>query len=878
MKIKYLAYLTLGILAFICAIWIEKSSASLLYYTDDRLQIEKRDLVISQVSRSQVTSEITTNRLEEQAQELYETGQFEQAIDLLQQLAANYASQSDELGQARVWRNLALVYRQTGDLSKANEAITNSFNRLQTQSNTVEKKRILAQAFEVKGLLQLSVGQPEEALDTWKQAAEIYKQVGDLTGITKSQINQAQALQRLGLYRQAIETLDQINANLKKQPDTPIKVKGMQSLGIALRVVGELDRSQKVLQESLAISQKLSDPELIASSLSGLGNTARLQKKSQPALDYYRNAVQTSSSPYLQTRVQVNMLSLLVEEKKWQDAIKLVPQIQSNLSRLPLSQIAINARINLANSLMKMGRKAEVYPLNKSEIAELLATAVQQAENLNDKRSLAYALGNLGRLYEHNKQLGSAKELTEKALLLAQGINASDIAYRWQWQEGRILKQQGNRVGAIAAYSEAVNTLQAIRSDLAAISSEAQFSFQESIEPVYRELVDLLLPPGEKVEESDLRKARDLIDSLQIAELDNFFKDACLKIHPVEIDKIDPKAAVLSTIILPDRLEVILALPGQTLRRYTATVSQEEIEATIKQARDALTVPRLQLSVKNFLEPSQKVYNWLLAPMEAELANSGIKTLVFVLDGVLRNIPMSALYDGKTYLIDRYSVAIAPSLKLVDSQPLAKGKLEVLTAGLSEARQGFSPLPGVNFELEKIANEVDTEKLLNQSFTTSNFKTKVKVSSFPIVHLATHGQFSSEANDTFILTWDDRINAKELDSLLRADTRVNNPIELLVLSACQTATGDKRAVLGLTGMAMRAGARSTVASLWSVNDDATALLMIKFYEELAVYQQKSGKDMTKASALRQAQQAILHKKNFSHPYYWAAFILVGNWL
>ncbi len=328
---------------------------------------------------------------------------------------------------------------------------------------------------------------------------------------------------------------------------------------------------------------------------------------------------------------------------------------------------------------------------------------------------------------------------------------------------------------------------------------------------------------------------------------------------------------------MSDRLEVTVALPGQPLRRYTTLLSQEEIEATVLQARNSITFPRLRISLRNFLVPSQKIYNWLIRPMETELADSGVQTLVFVLDGAIRNIPMSSLYDGEKYLVQKYSIAVAPGLQLIDAKPLQRGKIRVLTAGLSEARQGFSSLPGVKFELDSIGSEVFTEKLLDRSFTASNFKTKVQSSSFPIIHLATHGQFSSQANDTFILTWDDRINAKDLDSLLRADTRIG-PVELLVLSACQTAAGDNRATLGLTGVAVRAGARSTVASLWSVSDEATALLMTRFYEELAHSQANQGNEVTKAEALRRAEQAVLQDERFSHPYFWSAFVLVGNWL
>ena len=174
--------------------------------------------------------------------------------------------------------------------------------------------------------------------------------------------------------------------------------------------------------------------------------------------------------------------------------------------------------------------------------------------------------------------------------------------------------------------------------------------------------------------------------------------------------------------------------------------------------------------------------------------------------------------------------------------------------------------------MQRIAAEVPSTILLNESFTEANLKAKINSFPFPVVHLATHGEFSSKAENTFILAWDERINAKELDSLLRGNTRTIRPIELLVLSACRTAVGDKRAALGLAGVAVRAGARSTMASLWYVSDEATALLMTKFYEELAK------KEVTKAEALRRAQQAVFEDKRFSHPYFWAAFVLVGNWL
>jgi CHAT domain-containing protein len=836
----------------------------------------------SQVIEQELVADNVISIREEQAEKLYADGRFADAIALLRQLNNYYVAQGDRFGQVRVARNLALVYQQTGEWSKAQQAISKSFNLLENLPNSQERQLVLAQSLEVQGVLQLAVGQAEKALESWKQATNIFEQIGDIAGITRNKVNQTQALQRLGLYREAIKTLDLLNVALQKQPDSLMKVKGLQSLGDALRVVGDLDRSQKVLMEGLVIAEKLNAADAIATMFLSLGETARLDQEIPLALEYYQKSVQKTNSPYIQTLARLNHLNILISQNEAEKALELVPKIQLNLTQLSLSRQAINGRINLARRLMqlrKLRKNKLLFPSN-AEISQMLVTAVKQAETLQDKRTLSYALGNLGRLYEENQQWDFAQELTNQALMLSQSVNAADINFRWHWQLGRVYKQQGNRQEAIAAYNQAVKSLESIRSDLVAISTEAQFNFRDTVEPVYRELVDLLLPIGENIEQSNLQRVRDLIDSLQLAELDNFFRDACLNTQAVKVDQIDPKAAVFSTIILSnnnsstiqERIEVIVALPGKPLRRYTTVLPSQEIEATIKTATDTLTIPRLRLSRKNYLSAAGKFYDWLIRPIEADLANNSVETLVFVLDGSLRNISIAGLYDGEKYLVQKYAVAIAPGLQLVDAKPLQRSEIKVLTAGLSEARQGFAALPNVTTELSNIAEIISTQKLLNQTFTASNLRTKIDNNTFPIIHLATHGRFSSKASDTFILTWDTKINAKDFDLLLRRDQKDTNPIELLVFSACQTAAGDNRATLGLTGIAVRAGARSTLATLWNVDDEATALLMANFYKELG------NSRVTKAEALRRAQLLVLKEDQFAHPYFWSAFVLVGNWL
>jgi CHAT domain-containing protein len=885
----------------------------------------------AQVINPSIQAALNNPQLVQQGRNLYEAGQFSLAVEFWQQAAKAYQAENDLLNRAMVLSNLSLAYQQLGQWNQASQAIAESLNLLGYRGENraggaggagvaggeIQKLKVLAQALNTQGSLQLALGQAEQAITTWQQAAATYKASGDRAGITRSLLNQAQALQALGLYRRALVTLNLVNQTLQKQPHSLLKVAGLRNLGNGLRVVGDLDKSRQVLQQSLAIAQKLQSPVDMGAALFSLGNTARSQQNNKAALTFYQQAAATSPSQITKLQSQLNQFSLLLDTKQLNAAQKLLPEIQSQITNLPSSSKAIYAQIDFAQSLIKLATQesgvvgaglSDIPVSNKtissnppvpssgnssplasrlsplapslSSIAQILATSVKQAKSLGDKRAEAYALGNLGSLYEQTGQLSSAKDLTEQALLLAQSINAPDIAYRWQWQLGRLLKEQGDTPGAIASYTEAVNTLKSLRSDLVAINPEIQFSFRDEVEPVYRELVDLLLRPqaNSQPSQQNLAQARTVIESLQLAEIDNFFREACLEAKSVLIDRVvdrdNPTAAVVYPIILRDRLEVILKIPQQPLQHYTIWQSQTKVEQTLEQLQQKLTEPDTIKPVKAL---SQKLYSWLLQPAEAQLTKSKVKTLVFVLDGSLRNIPMAALYDGKQYLVEKYAVALSPGLQLLDPKPLPQGQLKALTAGLSvvPANYPYPPLPAVKAELNSIQKAgVSISELLDQKFTSKSLETEIDSSTFNVVHLATHGQFSSQAKNTFILASDGPINVKQFDELLRnRNQHTPEAIELLVLSACETASGDKRAALGLAGVAVRAGARSTLASLWQIDDEATAIFIGEFYKELA----KSKEN--RAEALRQAQLTLMKNyPNYSRPGYWAPYVLVGNWL
>ncbi|GAB4302754.1 MAG: hypothetical protein Fur0025_43720 [Oscillatoriaceae cyanobacterium] len=838
-------------------------------------------------------------QLLQQAKSLYEQGQFQEAARVLQEAVNALAAAGDMLSQGAALGNLALVYLQLGMWQEAEQAINQSL-ALVSLNHGSDALNVLAKTLNIQGQMRLMMGQGEAAIDSWQQAGEIAAKIGDKDGIIEAKINQSQAMQDLGLYPKACKTLlevlafdnqgvcavsdDGINTFLQlynpREDPFGSQLRALTALGDVLRVVGQLDKSAAVLQASLQLGAKFGINYELDSLYLSLGNTAEAKKEIEAAVSFYRQAAALSSNSTVSIRAKLDLLHLAVDEDKFsaadrsslltlEEATSLAAVLKEEIKNLPANRASIYAQINLANSLIEIYQRQPEAKW-QMEAESLLTQAADTARSMGDDRATAYALGMRGSLYEKLQQYSRAEMDTIEALNLAPKYLAPDIAYQFLWQAGRISKARGNVEDSIGYYTEAVETLQSIRTDLVAISSDAQFDFRAQVEPVYRELVGLLLQPGRKDEQAKLIKARQLIESLQLAELDNFFKDACLNTQAALVDEIDPTAAVLYPIILEDRLEVILALPGQPLRHYSTKISKPEIEKIVSDIRATLTNRRRQIR----LEPLQTAYNWLLRPIEQDLANSNIKTLVFVPDGGLRNIPLTALYDGERYLVEKYSVAIAPGLQLVDPKPLDRSQLQLIAVGLTEARQGFTALPGVGQEFQRIGEQIPTKVLLNDAFTQSNFQQQLKTFPFPVIHIGTHGEFSSKAEDTFILTWNDRINVNELDELLRGDIqqRGAGTIELLVLSACKTAAGDDRAALGLAGVAVRAGARSTVASLWSVSDEATAELMSRFYHELTHSQ------VTKAEALRRAQEAVLQNPNFAHPYFWSAFVMVGNWL
>ncbi|MEO0988111.1 MAG: CHAT domain-containing protein [Cyanobacteria bacterium J06639_14] len=818
-------------------------------------------------------AETTPEQLLQEGQDQYTMGQFAAAIQLWQQAAAAFGAQGQPLRQAKTLNQVAIAHHQLGEWSQADAARAESLAAITGTGAEISADglSVLGQIFNTEGRGWLLRSQPTQALTAFEQAATYYRQARDNQGLLHCQINQAQALQALGFYRRALTLLSDLQPRLMAQSDEVLKSVGLRNLGNLLRITGELTPSEVALQEGLAIAQATGQASEMAATLYSLGQTVQSMDNPEAALAYYQQTAIAAPTPILTIQAQIAQFSLLNALERTSEAQSLLVAIQTQLEALPTSRFSVYAQLALARQLMDL---AADYAA--PQIGQWLAIAVQQAHTLDDARAASFALGYLGELYQQQQQYSEAQTLLLQALNLSEQAAADDITYRWQWQLGQLKQREGDAEGAIAAYTSAVDTLQSLRLDLVTINPDLQFDFREQVEPVYRELVNLLLTTAQTSDagsQTKLLKARDVIESLQLAELENFFREPCLAVQQ-QIDQVVDRAssptAVLYPIILPDRLEVILKLPNQPLQHYSTAISQTELEAEVENLRRQIVLPYALRGVQTL---ATQLYDGLLKPAEVNLADAQIETLVFVLDGVLRNIPMAVLYDGQQYLVEKYNLALAPGLQLVDPQPLKAQTLAVIAAGLSEARHGFAPLDFVRTEVQQIQETLTSRILLNQTFTQNTLEAEINQTPYPIVHLATHGQFSSNREETFILAWDTPIAINTLNRLLRnSEQNRQDAIELLVLSACETASGDRRAALGLAGVAVRAGARSTLASLWNLDDETSAVLMDAFYQTLMTT------PTTKAAALRQAQLALLQNPGYQHPRYWAPYVLVGNWL
>ncbi|WPL17929.1 putative ATPase [Thiorhodovibrio winogradskyi] len=758
-----------------------------------------------------------------------------------------------------------------------------------------------------------------QSIRQWSE--QIARQATTTTERTSALLQRAESYRSLGRYYQAEEdyaaALDLAEGS-GPSIETAIATLGLGEVALARR---HHDKASVLLERAAQQAKHLKQPELIAASANALGNLRQAQGRQPAAADHYRGALTAATragDAGLAASAQVNLAALAgsgtPRSRELNGAFALAAALPAgNESARLLLRIGYLARQGGSDSSLALARKS-------------LTMAAAQADTAGLQRERAEALGQSAELAAATGRAGEARGLLLQALQLAP-LDAHDLRYQWEWQLARGFETAGDLKRALAAYRRAVGHLEKISGLIPVDYAEGRSSFRETLEPLYLGLSDLLLREAAATKNSGakqqfLREARDNIEQLKVDELRDYFRDACIAPLRQKIDTLNRRTAVLYPVLFPDRLELILSAGGQ-MAQETLLVDPARIEL-------AAQILAVKLRYDQPIEPeARELYNWLISPIESRLREDGIDTLIFVPDGALRSVPAAVLLGPSGYLVNEYAVATTLGLQLLQPKSLGQVRPKTLITGVSrpgpvidelpdwwvsalvrqhrrslgrgagaELRGTSVPvqgrgsdgkganilraareetiealsLPGVAAEIEAISKRIPSEVLHNQDFLLERFVNELAQHPYRIVHIASHGLFQGPPEQNFIVTFDRKLDMRRLAAALKPKELDRTPIELLVLSACQTAEGDDRTPLGLSGIALQSGARSALGSLWPVSDAATQQLMEHFYAHL------TQGDLSKARALQRAQQIMINSGVHDNPSDWGAFILVGNWL
>ncbi|MEA5452162.1 CHAT domain-containing protein [Leptolyngbya sp. CCNP1308] len=844
---------------------------------------------------------VTPAQLVQEGVTLYQAGDYQSAVDRWQTALQTFPTDTEVADRTLVYENLARAYQQ--------------------------------------------LGQPSAALEAWATAIDLHRRGGNTMQVGRSLTEQAQVHLSLGQHRRAIALLCLPKAEISVDDcepssalpialaakDTLGQAAALGSLGEAYRLQGDYAEAQAFLEQGLALTQAAGYSQFEVPMQNSLGSIssrqaqvefrraegvrdiglddkvfveeaqgyeATAQQQFEQALEIAQR--QSNLSGEFQTRL--NLLPLYRRQENTAAISATRDRLGALIDQLPPSREASYGAIALGRSYQPLGKAFGcVSSDSETESQKWLKRGAAIATQINDQRAESFALGELGHLAECQSDFGQALSLTQQAQIAAtQDLDSADSLYLWQWQAGRIYRQQGQSDRALATYNQAVATLDSIRTEILTANQDVQFDFRDTVDPIYRELIELQLagvPDSQRVAtkqlpeqpeaSSPLEAALVTADALRLAELQNYFGNDCI-LSPVVQARVDLLAestgtAVISSVIFPDRTALIANIPDQPSRLVWIDNTQQ-LQTTIIEFRKGLEDRATEPYDTTLAE---QLYAQIIAPLEANLQSAGINTLVFIHDGFLRSVPMATLHDGSQFLIEKYAIATTPALTLTAPTGLRPENLQALVLGSSQRlvvdETTFRALPSVPDEIKLVVEALPgSQVFLDAEFSQRQLQQALQTSDYPILHLATHGLFSPDPKDNFIITGQgEKVTFGQLESFIRVGNPNKQQIDLVMLTACETAIGDNRATLGLAGVAIRAGARSAIASLWQADDQTTAQITGDFYRFLR------DPTLNKAQALQQAQiQAIRGRSGGENdksnegtiPSKWAPLVLVGNWL
>lgn len=775
-----------------------------------------------------------------------------------------------------------------------------------------------------------------ETVDDIKQPSEWVREAnGVVSGpIARNRVmdlmHSGERLAAKGLLRDALTDLEAALDLAREADDPEMLVAAAGALGELLFRLRRLEKAEKLVAECHDRAQSLHRDDLTALALNLRGNIYAYRNELDAAHDAYETALpfaRQARDRALQASIRINLAALA-------DTPRIAAGDRLEAAYKDIGTLPVDDE-SKPHLLLSLG-----YRAFERDFPEMSYRALHEASGLAARlrhdRLYSEALGHLARLYQRDGRIAEALGLTQRAIIAAQAVAAEDLLYRWEAQQGELLQSRNDRQGALDAYRRSVVHIQAIRNDMPLGERFGRSKFRDELMPIYLRLADLLLrqagrETNETLVQNLLREAQETLESIKTGELQDYFKDACaVTQRPLaEVERMDSGTAVLYPIVFEDRLELLLGL-GAKKRRFVVPVEKAVLKRTARKTIQMLHSAATGSKHRFRNKQVGLLYRWLLEPLEELLRLHAVHTLAYVPDGVLRGIPLSVLWDGERYLVERFAVATLPGLTLFDPKPLPRTDISALLAGLSRPggvvtelmgtdwgvldaplpdrrgglgdqafvfralppslEYGFEDahtrvlsvveqkqledlllLPGVEKEISSLSEILPSHVLLDEAFRLARFEGEVR-RKHRIVHIASHGLFTGDPETSYILTYDHVLTMSRLEALFKSEAFSDQPVELLTLSACQTAEGDARSPLGLSGVAIKSGARSALGSLWPVSDEVAQRLLPAFYRQL----RESA--LSKAQALQQAQVQLLQSKRFRHPSLWAPFLLIGNWM
>ena len=709
-----------------------------------------------------------------------------------------------------------------------------------------------------------------KAILSWKEEVLKYQAQGRKKSEIESRLKITQGYISLGKFKLAIAQLEKIVALNPLDSKTLALIR--KRLGHSYFGLGEYDRAILNYRKSLEQERSLSTinnlvevllnrqkyNEFIAESsrttnlqqADAAKYSARAKQDRDTAIKYAESALNISNQSDLSSvRALINWKEISGQNLSWQQLYK----GERILSNLPFSR-------DLAFTILNW---SDVDKENKKLWVQ---KAMEIAQILNDDYLKSYVFLELGYFYEQSQNTDLAVDYARKAEIVAQSEFAYDSLYKSQQLAGRIYQQKGNSNDAITAYKNAIASLDFLRRDLATISIDQRINFETEIEPIYRSALKLLLDRPK----ADLAEAIAISDKLRLAQLQNYFGDDCFEIRESSSTQNNfpsNNAATINSIILENKTYFILQLPDGKLVKSEAKITKAELVSLASQWSKELDYSETQ----EYRDRSIIFYDLIIRPFEAQLKANDLEVLVFVHDGILRNLPMAALLDGKVgqdggkFLAQKWASVSSIGLNFTPKSPQSENQRAV-AFGLSFKVPGWSQLLNVASEVEKIVSLTGGDKFLNNEFTINNMYYQLDNKEYDIVHFATHGYFGGTVETSFLLSYEQKVSALELENILLSSKKIP---QLLVLSACETARESDRSLLGLAGVAARSGVQSTLGTLWQVDDEEQSQIIQAFY---SYWQQPN---YNKATALQQVQ--IEQIEIFALPQAWAGLTLIGNY-